>query len=140
MTHERANGGVGDHDLHGQGAAAARRCRDQLLAQHALECEGELRPDLLLLSGREHINDTVDGLDGVARVQGAEREVARLGNRESRLDGLHVTHLTNKYDVRILTQRAAQRRGEVLGVRADLALIEETALVPVQELDRILDR
>src|SRR5690606_38968453 len=55
-------------------------------------------------------------------------------------DGLEVAHLADKYDVGIFAKRRAQRLLEALRVRADLALVDEAALVLVHELDWIFDR
>ena len=68
-----------------------------------------------------------------------ERQVARLGDAQRRLDRLEVAHLADEDDVGIFAQRRAQRGGEALRVAVDLALVDEAALVLVDVLDRILD-
>jgi len=73
-------------------------------------------------------------------VQGREHEVARLGRRQRRLDRLVVAHLADENDVGVLAQGRAQRDRERLGVDLDLPLVDEALLVPVEELDGILDR
>ncbi len=45
-----------------------------------------------------------------------------------------------RIDVRVLAQRAAERLAERLGVEADLALVDDAALVRMEDLDRVLDR
>ena len=52
---------------------------------------GELRPHLRLLAGREDVDDAVDGLGAGIGVEGAEGQVARLGDGEGRRDGFEVT-------------------------------------------------
>ena len=54
-------------------------------------------------------------------------------------DGLEVAHLTDEDDVGVLAQHVLERRRERVRVLADLALVDERALVRVQELDRVLD-
>ena len=54
-------------------------------------------------------------------------------------DRLHVAHLADEDHVGVLAQRGLQAGGEGGGVLADLALVDEAALVLVQELDRVLD-
>ena len=76
---------------------------------HALEHERELRADLRLLVGREHVEDAVDGLDRAVRVQRGEGEVAGLGDDERRLDRLEVAHLADEHDVGILAQDVLER-------------------------------
>src|SRR6267143_2452824 len=56
------DGGVGDHDLDRQHAARSARLGDEVLRHHAFQHERELRPELRLLVGREHVEDAVDGL------------------------------------------------------------------------------
>jgi hypothetical protein len=72
-------------------------------------------------------------------MQRAEDQVAGLGGGESERDGLEVAHLADQDDVGILAQRAPQGVAERTGMHADLALVHETALRLVHELDRILD-
>ena len=89
---------------------------------------------------REHVDDAVDRLRRRVGVQRPERQVARLGDAQRRLDRLEVAHLADQHDVGILAQRRAQRAREALRVAVHLALVDEAALVLVDELDRVLDR
>ena len=73
------------------------------------------------------------------RVQGGEHEVAGLGGvraagivSRSRISPTRITSGSSR--------RAAERLGEVVGVGADLALVDEALLVAVEVLDRVLDR
>ena len=50
------------------------------------------------------------------RVQRAERQVARLGQRQRRLDRLEVAQLADQHDVGVLAQHAAQRLAEPVRV------------------------
>ncbi len=111
----------------------------QRLADHSLQRAGQLGPDLLLLMGREDVDDAVDGLGGVLRVQGREHQVTGLGRGEGDRDRLQVAHLADQDDVRVLAQHVLERVGERVRVLAHLALVDQADLVPVQELDRVLD-
>ena len=66
--------------------------------------------------------------------------MARLGGLDRNRHRLEIAHLADEDDVGILAQRRAQRALERVGVRPDLALVDEALLVVVHELDRILDR
>ncbi len=66
--------------------------------------------------------------------------MAGLGGLQRGLGGLAVAQLADQDHVRVLTERAAERLVERLGVEPDLALVDDAALVAVQDLDRILDR
>ena len=65
--------------------------------------------------------------------------MAGLGGGERGLDRLAVAHLADEDDVGVLAHRGTQRDGEVVGVDADLALVDHRELVVVQDLDRVLD-
>ena len=73
-------------------------------------------------------------------MEGAEHEVPRLGRLDGDRDGLQVTHFADEHDVRILAQGGPQSVLEGIGVRVDLALVNEALLVLVDEFDRVLDR
>jgi predicted alpha/beta-hydrolase family hydrolase len=72
-------------------------------------------------------------------VQRAEDEVTCLGGGHRRRDRLEVAHLADEDHVRVLAKRTAQAFGKRRRVDADLALVDDAALVAMQELDRILD-
>ena len=65
----------------------------------------------------------------MARLRGLERDLSRLG----------VAKLADEDDVRVLAQHAPERLAEVLRVDADLPLVDDAALVVVEQLDRVLD-
>ena len=69
-----------------------------------------------------------------------QHEMAGLGGGKRRGDRLQVAHLAHEDDVGVLAQRSAQALGEARRVGAELALVDQAALVVVQEFDRILDR
>ncbi len=78
---------------------------------------GQLHPDLLLLVRREHVDDAVDRLRRVLRVQGGEHQVAGLGRGDRGRDRLEVTHLTDQDDVGVLAQDVLQGLGRTRGCR-----------------------
>ena len=129
-----------DQHLGGDAAAAAVGGRDQRLGDDALEADRELRADLALLGRREDVDDAVDRLRRVLRVERREDEVAGLRRGQRRADRLHVAHLADEDHVGVLAQGGLERHRERLGVAADLALVDDAALVAVEELDRVLDR
>ena len=81
---------------------------DERLADHALERAGQLDPDLLLLVGREHVDDAVDRLRRVLGVQGREDQVAGLGGGQRDRDRLEVAHLADQDDVGVLPQHVLE--------------------------------
>ena len=132
--------GVRHEHLRRHDPARAVGVGQQLLGHHALEGDRELDPHLALLVGGEHVDDAVDRLRGVLRVQRREHEVPGLSRGQRGRDRLEVAHLSDEDHVGVLAQRRLQRVAEALRVGAELALVDEALLVPVQELDRVLDR
>ena len=101
---------AGHHqDLAARDAALAVGGRDQALGDDALQRAGDHRARLLLLMGREEVDDAVDRLGRVDGVQRREHEVAGLGRGQRGVDGLLVAHLADQDHVRVLAQHAAQR-------------------------------
>ena len=66
--------------------------------------------------------------------------MAGLGRGERGCDRLEVAHLADEDHVGVLAERCAQALGEARRVEPDLALVDDAALVLVDELDRVLDR
>ena len=139
LADQVADGRGRDQHLHRGHAALAVGRLEQLLRDDTLKGGGQLHPHLLLLVRREHVDDAVDRLRGVLRVQRREDQVAGLGRGDRGGDRLEVSHLADQDDVGVLAQDVLQRLAEPVGVGADLALVHDALLVLVQELDRVLD-
>ena len=131
--------GVRDHDLDGRDAAAVD-LREQALADHAAQHAREDGADQLLLDGGEELHHAADRLGGVDGVHRREDEVAGLRGREGGLGSLGVAQLADQDHVGVLAEAAAERLREGGRVEADLALVDDAAVVAVDDLDRVLDR
>jgi len=139
LADEVAHARGGHEHLGGTAASVAVGGRDQLLGDDPLEGDGELDADLLLLGGREDVDHAIDRLGGILGVQGGEDQVAGLRGGQRSRDRLQVTHLPDQDHVRVLAQRGLQGSSEGGGVGAQLALVDQAALVLVEELDGVLD-
>ena len=73
------------------------------------------------------------------RMEGPEHEMPGLRGLDRDRDGLEVAQLAHEDDIGVFAERCAKRRFERSRVIADLPLIDETFLIPVHELDRVLD-
>ena len=62
VTDDGTDRGSANHDLDRADPAASFHLREQHLCHHSFENEGELRPHLRLLVGREGVDHSVDGL------------------------------------------------------------------------------
>ena len=100
----------------------------QLLGHDALEGDRQLHAHLVLLVGREDVDDAVDRLRRALRVQRGEDEVAGLGRGQRGRDRLEVAHLADEDHVRVLAQRGLEGEREGLGVGAELALVDDALL------------
>src|SRR4030095_2009604 len=138
FTNQIPDAGRRYHDLERHDAASSS-LRQQGLTNDSLEDERQLRPNLALLVRREDIDDAVDRLRRRVGVKSGQRQVAGFRDTEGRFDRLEVAHFADENDVRVFAQRSAQRVRKALGVAVDLTLVDETALMLVDELDRVLD-
>ena len=73
-------------------------------------------------------------------MNGAEDEMTRLRGDHGEFNRGQIADLAHQDDVRVLAQGRAQRGRERIGVRHDLALVDEAHLAPVHHLDRIFER
>ena len=89
---------------------------------------------------REDVDDAVDRLRRALGVQGREHEVAGLGGGQRGRDRLEVAHLAHEDHVGVLAKRGAERIARTTSRRPELALVDDARAVPMEELDRILDR
>ena len=122
------------------GDAAPLNAREELLRQNADNRRRQLRADLLLLVRRENVDDTVDRPLRPGGVERAEDDVPRFGGGNRGFDRFQVAHFPDEDDVRVLTQRAADRVGEGHNVDADFALVDGRLFMIVVEFDRVFDR
>ena len=92
-----------------------------------------------MLIRREEIDDALHGLLRIDGVQGREHQMAGLGRVDGGAHRLDIAHFTDEDDVGRFTHGVSQRRFEVAGVDADLALVDHAAIVNVAVFNRILD-
>ena len=139
-VHDLVEDPAGRHEHLDRRRPAARALLDEALTDDAAQRRRQRHTHLALFVRREEVDDAVDRVGRADRVQRREHEVAGLGRGERGLHRLDVAHLTDEDDVGVLAQHPLQRGVEVGGVGADLALVDDRALVGVQDLDRVLDR
>ena len=117
-----------DQDLQAGGPATVHG-GDQPLAHDAPQRAGQGQANLLLLVRGEEVDHAVHRLGGVHRVQRGQDQVPGLGGLDRGANRLGVAHLPDQDHVGVLAERGAQRRQEVLGVVADLTLVDRRDLV-----------
>ncbi len=111
----------------------------QGLGNDGLDGLCQLGADLGLLSGRTNVNDAVNGLGSAGGVKCSKDQIACLSSRDGQLDGLQIAHFTYQNKVRILTECAAQRVGEGMGVIPQFPLLDQTFFGGVHEFDGIFN-
>ena len=138
LADQVGDAGVVDHHLDRRDPAAVD-LRQEPLADTPRRTPARIERICCCLAGEEldHPADRLGGVDGVHR---REHEVARLGRLERGLRGLRVAELADEDHVGVLAERAPERLLERLGVEPDLALVDDAAVVGVEDLDRVLDR
>src|SRR6266513_1842646 len=140
VADERPDRRRAHHDLRRHHAAPSLELLEQGLSDHALQHERELGADLGLLVRREDVDDAVDRLRRGVGVQGRERQVTGLGDGERRLRRFEIAHFADQHHVGVLPQGVLEGGREAVGVGSDFALVDDAALVSVDELDRVLHR
>src|SRR5882724_2954285 len=140
LADEVADGVVRQQDLERRNASLSVGRRKQSLGDDALQRAGDLNPDLLLLLGREDVDDSVDRRGRALRMQRSEDEVTGLRSGERGRDRLEVAHLAHEDHVGVLAESGTQSLAEARCIGPDLALVDDAAFVAVQKLDRVLDR
>ena len=139
VANQVPDGRRGNQNLERGDATLAVRPLQQRLTDDALEHHGELRTNLRLLPRRKNVDDAVDRLRRGICVQRGQREVTGLGDFQRGFDSFEIAHFADEHDVRIFTKRGAQRHAEAAGIAVHFALVDQTALVRMDVLDRILD-
>jgi hypothetical protein len=91
-------------------------------------------------TSREQVQDAVDRLHAVDRVQRRDDQVPGLRGLDRRHRGIAVTDLTDEDHVGILADDVTQRVRVRVGIDADLPLLDDREHVVVHHLDRVLDR
>lgn len=117
----------------------SRDTRHQALRKDTGKTRRQLHTDLVLLVWRKGVDDTVDRLRRVVGVQCGKDEMACFcgGNRGG--NGLKATHLSNEYDVHVLTKRRMDTRFKGACVNADFALVDDALLGRVDVFNWVLD-
>ena len=73
-------------------------------------------------------------------MQSCERQMARLGDAQGRLNCLQIAHFSDEHYVRIFAQCRTQRIGEGMRIRVYLALVHQAFLMVVQKFNGIFNR
>ena len=97
---EVAHGAVGDNQFVGQDAAGAVHGGEQVLGDNALQGIGQLEDDLLLGAALKDADNAFEGMGDAGGVHRGQNEVAGFRRREGRGDGLEITNLTHRDDIR----------------------------------------
>src|SRR5438477_530479 len=139
FAHEICDGG-GEHEHFQRGDTSFLiDAFEKVLRHDASKRFGQGCANLVLLFGRENVDDTIDRLGSARRVQSAKNKVACAGGGDGQFDGFKVAHFAHQHDVRVFAQRAAKHRGKRLRVQAYLAMVYQATFALVDEFDRVFD-
>src|SRR5690606_28146190 len=98
-----------------------------------------LRADLRLLVRRKDVDHTINRLRGTVGMKRPKNQVARLRDRNRSGNRFKVTHLTNKHNIRVLTETRAESRRETVGIIVDFTLYNHGLLRLMSKLNWILN-
>jgi hypothetical protein len=110
------------------------------LARDPDEHRRHLKPDEIVLMGREEGHHAFDRLLRVDRVQRRNDEVAGFGRRDGRRHRLRVSDFADHDDIRGLAHRRAKPGGPRPRVQADFPLIHHGEFVGESEFDGVFER
>ena len=128
-----------DENFDGCTAALTIDRRYQLLRHHCPQVQRQIHPDLIVPVAGEEVNNSVQRLVCVVRVQRTQTQVAGLCERYRVFHGLARANLTNHDHVRCLAQCIFQRDFEAVRIHPNFALRDDAAFVLVNEFDGIFD-
>ena len=97
-------------------------------------------PDLLLPIAGKRMDDTGRHILRARRVQRPQHQMPRLRRRQRRRDRLTVSHLSQRDDIGILSQRITDALRKIHHITPDLPLMDERLLHRDHVLHRILQR
>jgi hypothetical protein len=141
FQHELANDRGEHHDLDRRHASHPRSDRgEQFLSHDGFHVEGNRAADGSVEFLREQVQNAPDGRRRRRSVYGTEHQMTRLSGVNRRHERLLVTHFADQHDIGILPHRVLHPHGEIDDVLAHLALVDQTLVLGVDELDRILQR
>src|SRR5437763_10137550 len=104
----RLDSRVHGQQFRGQDQAYLAASREKILAHHSQQRPSKLRTDELLALLRNSINNSPNGGWCVVGVHGSDHKVSRFRRRNCGLDRVQIPQLSNKNDVRILSQRVLE--------------------------------
>ena len=139
FANQISHGVVRHHQLVSQHAPGPVRARQQILCDDSLERIRQLQDDLALRAALEDSRDALQRVRHVRRMHRRQHQMPRLRRRQHRGDGFGVPHFAHDDDVRVLAQHMSQRAVERMHIRQHLLLHHDGAVVPMHELDGVLD-
>ena len=112
----------------------------QGLRNNADQVYRKLHSNLLLLVGREDVNNSVNGLNRVNGMQSSKNKVPGFRGSYRKVDRFQVAHFADKDHVWVLPKNLLQRVREGVGVNAQFPLVDQRMLVGVDKLNWVLNR
>ena len=104
--------GIADENFIDRQAAFAVGALEEKLGEDSAQRARQHGPDLVLLVGWKNVDDAVDRLLRIVRVQCSVHKQAGFRGGERQGDGFQVPHFTHQHHVGVLPQRGLQSHGE----------------------------
>ena len=139
FTNEVRDRYIDDANFQGRDSSRDIDPLEQILRDYAFERFGQGGPDLVLLIGRENVDDSVDCLRSARGVEGSENQMSRCRCGQGQFDRLEITHFTDEENVRIFAQGTAQGGCERTRVHTNFSMLHQAILAAMHKFYRILD-
>ena len=108
FAHEVRDRHVDDQNFQSGDASRFVDAFEKVLRDDAFERFGQGGANLVLLIGRENVDDTIDRFGGARSVQCSENKVTGGGRGQGELDRFEIAHFTDEQDVG--SSRSAPRK------------------------------
>ena len=139
LTDQVRDGICAQQDLGSRNPSCRVIHRHKTLCDNPFQNTGKLRSYLVLAACRTGVNDTLNGLRRTCCMERRQNQMSCLSGSKRCHNGLIITHLTHKDNIRVLTQRTAQCRGKIHNISSRLPLMDQGHFALIRVLDRVLN-
>ena len=109
FANEVGDGHIYNQNFQGRHSPRPIDSLEEILRDNTFERFSERGPDLVLLIGRENIDNAINRFRRARGMQRSEDEVTSCGGGQRQLNRLQITHFADQEDIRVFSQGAAER-------------------------------
>ena len=140
LSDKASNCSISDHYFGGKHSAVMRiGAGNKLLRNYAGQYHRQLHSDLILLVGRERVDNSVDCVYGSGGMHCRKHQVTRFCRGKRGTYTFKVSHFAQNYNVGVLSQYRFKRSGKGRSIVVDFSLSYETLFAVEYEFYRVFD-